>query len=283
VLFAAFLFSTGGAAIKATTLSAWQVAGLRSGIAAVAVLLMLKAARRWPDGPALAVGLGYAATLILFVQATKLTTAANAIFLQATAPLYVVLLSPWILREPVRRRDLAFLAILAPGVVLFFVGAETPQATAPAPLLGNILGAATGLTWACTICGLRLLERRAVSGGAGAASAIVAGNGIAFLAASPWAFPLHGVGARDGILLVYLGVVQIGVAYVCLAAGLRHVAALPAMLLLFVEPVFNPVWTFLVHGERIAAWSLLGGVLILGTTLAKNLLDLRPAAAGADN
>src|SRR5688500_15647594 len=103
VLAAALLFSTGGAAVKATTLTAWQVAGFRSGIAALAVFLLVPAARRGWTWHVVPVGVAYAATLVLFVTANKLTTAANAIFLQASAPLYMLAFGPLLLREPVRQ------------------------------------------------------------------------------------------------------------------------------------------------------------------------------------
>src|SRR5258706_12178150 len=105
ILAAAILFSTGGAAIKATQLTGWQVASFRSAVAAIAVLLMLREARRGFSRLAALVAAGYAATMVLFVLANKLTTAASTIFLQSTAPIYLVLLGPWILNEPVRRRD----------------------------------------------------------------------------------------------------------------------------------------------------------------------------------
>jgi drug/metabolite transporter, DME family len=274
---AAILFSTGGAVIKATALGGWQVACLRSGTAFVAVLVMLPAARRRPEPASFLVGLTYAATLVLFVLATKMTTAANAIFLQATAPVYVLLLSPRLLGETARRRDLLFLVLLGAGLALFFVGHEAPQATAPRPVAGNVLGALSGLTWALTLVGLRYMGRREAHGGPGAATAVVVGNLIACLACLPRALPIGNAGPRDVAAIAYLGVVQIGVAYVCLTIGLRHVGALPATLLLFIEPVLNPIWAFLAHGERIAPLALCGGAIILTATFLKNALDLRGA------
>ena len=97
---AAALFSTAGAAIKATALTGWQVAGLRGGIAAITLLILLPETRRHLSWRATAVGLAYAATVIPFVLANKLTTAANVTFIQATSPLYILLLGPWLLREP---------------------------------------------------------------------------------------------------------------------------------------------------------------------------------------
>src|SRR5580698_1434506 len=118
---AAVLFSTGGAAIKAISLSPWQIASFRSGIAALALLGLLPDARRnwrWRLFP---VATAYAATLVLFVVATKLTTSANAIFLQSTAPLYLLLIGPLLLKEPLSRSDLLFLLAVAAGMWLCFV------------------------------------------------------------------------------------------------------------------------------------------------------------------
>ncbi len=281
ILAAAVLFSTGGAAIKATTLEGWRVASFRSGVAAIAVFLMLPASRRRPTPRIAAVSLAYAATLILFVLATKTTTAANAIFLQSTAPIYVVLLGPWLLKEPVRRRDLIFLAILGAGMSLFFVAREAPQATAPAPLLGNVLALLSGLAWAFTLVGLRAVGRRESEGGPGGATAVLYGNIAACLLAFPAALPLGRATTGDLIVILYLGVVQIGVAYACLTAALRHVGALAATLLLFVEPALNPIGAYLAHGERVAPPALLGGVVILAATFVKTALDLRPLRTAA--
>ena len=125
VALAALLFSTGGTAIKLSLLSSWQIAGLRSGIAATVLAALIPAWRGF-DPRALLVGVAFAATMILFVTANTLTTAANAIFLQTTAPLYVLLLGPLLLREPLRRTDLPVMALLGAGAALFFVGVERP-------------------------------------------------------------------------------------------------------------------------------------------------------------
>lgn len=274
ILGAALLFSTGGAAIKATTLTGWQVACLRSAVAAVAVLILLPAARQgWGVLP-FVVGIGYAATMILFVLANKLTTSANTIFLQATAPIYLVLIGPWILKEPIRRRDVAFMAALGVGLALFFLGAETGSRTAPDPFTGNVLAAASGLCWAFAVSGLRVMGKRGGHAG-GSGAAVVAGNLIAFLVCLPMALPLAGIGARDAGVILFLGVFQIGLAYVLLTGGLRTVGALEASLLLLAEPVLNPLWAWLVHGERPRTWSLVGGSVIVAATVGKSLYDAR--------
>jgi drug/metabolite transporter (DMT)-like permease len=262
---AALLFSTGGAAFKATTLTAWQVASFRSGIAAVALAIALPEARRGWRLAIVPVAAAYAATLILFVLANRMTTAADAIFLQSTAPLYLLLLGPLVLDERIRGADVAFMAAVMAGIGLFFVGAEAASATAPDPRTGNWLALASGLTYALMLVGMRWLSRRGHGESALAASTL--GNLIAFAAVLPMALPVRGAGAADVAVLVYLGVFQIGLAYWCLTRGIRFVPGVEATTLLMVEPVMNPVWAWLVLSERPGAWALAGGAVIVAATL----------------
>ncbi len=287
IIAAALLFSTGGAAIKACTLSSWQVASFRSGIAAAVILLLVPAARRGWSWRTVLVGAIYSLPIILFVLANKLTTAANAIFLQSTAPLYILLLGPWLLREPIQRRDIPIMGLAAVGLTMFFVGIQSPQATAPDPLRGNILAVLAGVSWALTIVGLRWLGRaqnpnseirnptelpEAKSKSTDSTIAAVAvGNLIACGVALPWALPVTNSTPIDWLVIAFLGVFQIGMAYVFLSRGIGHVTALEASLLLMVEPVFNPIWALLIHGEEPGAWALAGGLLILGATVLKNV------------
>jgi drug/metabolite transporter (DMT)-like permease len=266
------LFSTGGAAVKATTLSNWQVAGFRSGIAALVLFVLMPAARgRW-TWPMLGLGSAYAATLILFVSATKLTTAANTIFLQSTSPLYVLLLSPWLLKEPIHRRDVVFMIILALGLGMFFIGVEQPGATAPNPARGNILAIWSGICWAMTLTGLRWLTRRDSQNAGVGATAVVVGNVMAFVVCLPLSLPVSSSTVTDWLIVVYLGIFQIGLAYVFLTSGIRHLAALEVSLLLLIEPVLNPIGAWIVHGETPGPWSLAGGIIILLATTLKTFV-----------
>lgn len=262
---AAVLFSTAGAAIKASALTSAQVASFRAGVAALAVLALVGAARRGFSGRAALVGVTYAATVVLFVLANRLTTAASTIFIQATSPLYIVLLQRWLLRERVERRDLAALVALAAGLALVLLDTPSSAPSAPDPRRGNVLAAVSAFTCAFMMIGLRWLSRSRPDAGAGAA-AVVLGNVFAFASVLPWAVPVHGARPLDWALLGYLGVFQIGVAYKLLLSALRHVPALEASLLLFVEPVLSPVWAWLFHDERPGPWTLAGGALILLTT-----------------
>lgn len=283
LLGAAALFSTGGAAVKATELTAWQVAGFRSGIAALAILLLVPASRRGWSWRVVLVGSAYAATMILFVTANKLTTAANTIFLQSSAPLYVLLLGPLLLRERIRRDDLLFMAVVGIGLALFFVGVETPIATAPDPVRGNSLALLSGASWALTLVGLRWLESRPGTGpedGSGLAT-VAAGNAIAFAVALPFVLPVGAAAPSDWLVVSYLGVFQIGLAYLLLTRGIRQVSALEASVLLLAEPALNPIWAWIVHGETPSSWSMAGGALILGATLVRTWLGVRPVRGRA--
>ncbi len=274
LLVTALLFSTGGAAVKACTLGPWQVAGFRSGIAALTVLALAPAARRGLNWRGLPAAVAYAATLVLFVTANKLTTAANAIFLQATAPLYVMALGPVLLHERIRRSDLALAAALGVGLTLFFAGGQSPLATAPDPARGNLLGLLSGVGWALTIVGLRWLGKSAEGG---AIATVAVGNVIACLISLPAALPVGNPRITDWLILLYLGVVQIGLAYICLTHAIGHVPAFEAAALLLLEPALNPVWAWLVHGERPAALALGGGALILSATLLHTWRENRKA------
>jgi len=276
---AAALFSTGGAAIKATSLTGWQVASFRSAVAAAALAAFLPGARRrWTWGT-VAVGAAYAATMVLFVLSNKMTTAANTIFLQSTAPLYLLLLGPWLLHEPIRRRDLALLVAMGTGLALVVAGKETRSATAPDPATGNALALASGVCWAFTMLGLRRLSRDVPPHAPSpAAAAMVAGNVIACAVTLPMALPALFT-PKDALLVGYLGLFQIGLAYACVGVGLRRVGALEAALLLLVEPVLNPLFAWLVHGERPGAFTLAGGAVILSATALEAVIPARDRAS----
>lgn len=263
---AAVLFSTGGAAIKAASLTGWQIASFRSAIAAVAVALLVPASRRgWTRRTGL-VSLAYAGTVILFVLANRMTTSANAIFLQSTAPLYLLLIAPFALHERIRGSDLLFAAAIAFGLSLFFFAREHTAATAPDPFTGNILATASGVAWAFAVAGMRWLGRGSKHGAAGRAM-VVAGNLLAFVVALPMALPVTHISFNDAAVLLYLGIFQIGLAYWCLTRGISHVPAFEAATLLLIEPALNPVWAWMVHGERPSGLALAGGGVILGATL----------------
>jgi drug/metabolite transporter (DMT)-like permease len=219
--------------------------------------------------------MAYASTVTLFVLANKLTTSANTIFLQSTAPLYILLLGPLLLHERIRARDLALMGVVGAGMALLFVGVDHPLATAPDPVRGNVLAALSGFTWSLTVIGLRWMGRQQHLGAGAAGQAVVAGNLIAFVVGLPLALPVLHSRAVDWAIVGGLGTIQIGVAYLFLASAMRRVPALEASVLLLLEPVLNPIWAWIVHGESPRGGSILGGAIILAATLAKAWRDRR--------
>ena len=269
LLGAAVLFSTGGAAIKSLDFTGWQIASLRSGIAALTLVLLVPEARRGWGWRAGLVGLAYAATGICVVLANRLTSSASAIFIQSASPLYVLLLAPLLLREPVSRRDVLFMVPVALGLTLFFVGVEPPVATAPDPLAGNLIAALSAVCFAFAVIGLRWLGRKEGEDGATPVTAAAMGSLIGCVVALPMALPLGSHAGADWAILVYLGVIQIGLAYLLMSRAMVRLTALEASVLLLLEPVLNPVWSWLVHGEVPRPLALAGGALVLGATIAR--------------
>src|SRR6266568_1332264 len=265
LVLAAACFSTAGAAIKGSGFDAWQIAAVRAFVAMLAILALIPEARhRWSWHVRL-VGLAYAAAGLLFVFANKLTTAANTVFLQATNPLFVVALAPWLLRERVRAVDLAFMGVLALGLAL--------------PFLGNVLAAGSALAWAFTVAGYRWLARRGGADHGPIAAAAACGNLIVFLVCLPGALPLTAGRATDWLIVIYLGVFQLGLAYVFLSRAITRVPALEASLFLLVEPVLSPVWAWLAHGETPGPLAVIGGAVILTSTALKAWTDTQVVAA----
>ncbi len=272
ILAAVLLFSTGGMAIKSCGLPDWQIAAFRCGIAAVVLVAVLPEARKRPGKGAWLVGVAYASTLTLYVLANKATTTTNAIFLQATAMIYIVLASPRLLGERVRRADLLLLVPMLAGLVLLLSGEVETTSVAADPLRGNLLGALAGLTWAATLLGLRYLSSRGAGGGT---DAVVAGNLLAFFGALPMAWPLAAGSVADWMWLGYLGIFQVALAYALLLAGIRRLPAFEAALWILVEPIFGPFWTWWLHGEAVGGRALLGAGLILAAMISKPWLDTR--------
>lgn len=269
VLAAALLFSTAGVVIKATSLTAWQISSLRSAVAALVLLLAFRQLPRL-TGPTLLVGTTIAVTFVTFIAANKLTTAAHAIFIQAAAPVYLVVLSPWLLRERAARRDVPFMATVLVGLTLLALSTTDASATASNPVLGNLLALLSGVTWALSLAGLRWLEQRDTTG-MPAVDATILANVIAAVACLPMAWPLDGIGPTDWLIVLYLGAFQLGLAYVLLVHGLRRLTAIETSLLLLLESALNPVWTWMGHGESPGTLGIVGGALILGATTMRSL------------
>jgi drug/metabolite transporter (DMT)-like permease len=269
VVVAAVLWSLGGLFIKLVPLDAMGVTVWRSSITLAFLWLVLRPSPSRLARASPSTAISYAAMILTFVAATKLTTAANAIFLQYTGPLYVVALSPLVLREPFARRDGVALAVALVGLGFFFSGKLERGHQ-----LGNLLGLVSGLFFAGTVMFLRRDRGR------DALASLLAGNALAALVALPFAWGRLALEPRGLAFAVVLGVVQMGVSYLLFVWALRRVSAVEASLLGMLEPVLNPLWAFLGVGERPAPLALVGGALVLVAVSARALAPgLRRAPA----
>jgi drug/metabolite transporter (DMT)-like permease len=264
---AALLWSTGGLAIKLVPLPAAGVVFWRSFLTAVFLILVLRpSAARWKRAsmPTVVV---YALMILSFVSATKMTTAANAIFLQYTGPLYVLLFAPLLLKEPFRKADAVAVIVALFGMSLFFVGRLDAGA-----LAGNLVGVLSGVFFGATVLFLRRGATR------DAIASVLAGNLLAALVALPFAWGRLGLDARGFALVLFLGVVQMGVSYILFVKGLTAVPAAEASLIGMLEPMFNPLWAFLGLGERPTPWALLGGAIVLLAVAGRTIQASRARA-----
>jgi DME family drug/metabolite transporter len=264
VVAAALLWSTGGLAIKLVPLPALGVAFWRSLVSAIFLVVVFRPARaRWRHA-SIATSLIYALMILSFVSATKMTTAANAIFLQYTGPLYVLAFAPFLLKERFRHVDAAAMAVALAGMSLFFVGRLDPGA-----LTGNLVAVVAGFFFGLVI----LLLRRDAAGDA--IPSVIAGNFLAAALAFPFARGHLALDGRGILLVLFLGIVQLGISYVLFVRGLTVVPAAEASLLGMLEPMFNPLWAFLGLGEKPSAWALLGGAIVLCAVAGRTVFGWR--------
>jgi drug/metabolite transporter (DMT)-like permease len=258
---AALLWSSGGLFIKIAPMPPLAVACGRSLIASLFYVVALRPRMREAR---LATALAYAGCVVTFVTATRLTTAANAIFLQYTGPAYVLLLSPFLLQEPFLRIDALCVALSLGGMALFFV-----DKLEPGQLAGNVIATASGVFFALTVLFIR---RDAKSGKGDAMPSMTLGNLIAAIGTAPFAGELLHLSGRGVLVLLYLGVMQLGVSYWLFARGMRRVPAAEASLISMLEPVCNPFWVLLGTGERPGPWSILGGAIVLGAVALRTIV-----------
>ena len=262
---AALLWSSGGIGIKAVADSAPKVTFYRSLFAVIALILFLRRLRWRPTFTFAAAVVSYAATLATFVIATKWTTAANAIFLQYAGVIWVLLLSPVVLHEPMRARDAIAIAVALGGMALFFVGRFEARGMA-----GNALALLSSVFFAFLILSLRREQQSAQE-------AVTWGNVACSAAMLPFVARDLALTPKSFAILAFLGVFQIGVAYVLFARGLAHVTATQASLTGMLEPVANPLWVFLFLGERPSAYAIAGGAVVLAA-IAWHTMMGEPAA-----
>src|SRR5436190_11644122 len=268
IVAAALLWSTGGIGIKAVSDSALKVTFYRSLFAAVALMLFLGRrvwGRRWASTPAfIASVISYGACLTFCVVATKWTTAANAIFLQYAGVIWVLLFSPIVVREPMRPRDVIAIVAAIAGMALFFVGRFETRGMA-----GNAMALISSVFFAALILSLRREQRAAQA-------AVTWGNLACAAAMLPFVGHDLALTPKSFAVLLFLGIFQIALAYYFFVKGLEHVTATQASLTGMLEPVSNPIWVFLLLGERPSLYAIGGAVVVL-TAIGWHTLAGEPA------
>jgi drug/metabolite transporter (DMT)-like permease len=280
----ALLWSTGGLLIKIVSWNPLAIAGVRSLIGGIVILIYLRRPRfNWSLAQVLG-AVSYAGCMILFVIANKLTTAANAIMLQYTAPLYAAVLGWLFLKEKATVIDWVTIVVVLGGMVLFFMDKLTLGG-----MEGNLLAVASGVCFAIAMVSFRAQKESS------SIESILLSHVLTVLVSLPFLF--QGTPAFGGRLastlspgaglalglggLAFLGVFQIGISSILLSFGVKHVSALQTLLTAVLEPIFNPLWVFLLLGERPGSWALGGGAVILVAVTVRSVLSLRSASRSA--
>ncbi len=277
---AVLLWSTGGLFIKLTTLDAYQVTFFRSLFAGITVLLLTRKSGLRINLFGLVVSCIYATLLFLFVWATKQTTAANAIFLQYTAPVYILILAPLVIGEKFHFRDLVTVIFCIGGMSLFFVGDLSIG-----DYQGNLAALGSGVFLGLYIMLLKhprasAIRRSAIANGTDSPPSrgaplnpvitVIYGNFLLAIVTLPsgiTAVPV--MNALDFSAVAFLGIFQIGISYILFIKGVTGgTRPLDASIIGFIEPLLNPVWVFLFIGESPSRWAILGGTIIIVTVVA---------------
>lgn len=261
----AFLWSIGGLFIKLVDWNPIAIAGARSGIGAVIMLLYLKKPlRSLKLGKIKLLGAcSYASLLILFVTANKLTTSANAILLQFTAPIWVALFSGWFLKEKPTKSDWITIIIVLFGMTLFFIGDLKSGNIA-----GNFVALLSGIAMAGVIIFLKLQDESSP------VEMTLIGNIFTFIIGLPFFFlSVPSLKSISGLLI--LGIFQLGIPYILYATAIKHVSAIEAILIPVIEPLLNPVWVFLFTKESPGIYTFIGGMIVIIAIITRGLYQQR--------
>ncbi len=258
----ALLWSLGGLLIKKVD---WQVnplavSGMRSAFALPVLLILLRRGNLTFSTTQIGGAVSYASTVLFFVVATKMTTAANAILLQYSAPVFVAIFGWMFLKERVTKFDWITIAVTLSGMSLFFLDELTDE-----NLAGNFYGILSGLSFACMFLFMRKQKHDAPVG------SIFLGNILAALVGLPFMFEAAPDPA-SWLCLATLGVFQLGLSYVLYSIAIKHVTALEAIMITAVEPILNPVWVTLFTKETPGRWAIFGGAAVVLSVIVRSII-----------
>ena len=260
----AVLWSTGGLLIKSVQWDPIAIAGMRSAIASLLLLALSGKPKFTWSRAQIGGAIAYMATVVLFVMATKMTSAANAILLQYTGPIYVALFGRWYLGERTTRLDWITIGVVLVGMGMFFMDSLSTEGMA-----GNLIAIASGVAFAWLALFLRKQKNERPE------DSILLGNWLAALVAIPFMMSSGMPSTESWIGMGLLGIVQLGFSYILYAKAIRHVSALEALLVPVIEPILNPVWVMLFIGETPQQWAIVGGAVVLTAITVRGILTLR--------
>ena len=258
----ALLWSLGGLLIKMVDCHPLAISGLRSAIATVFILLLIRKPHFTWSFPQIAGAISFSSTVIMFVLATKFTTAANAILLQYISQLLIIsVLGMWLLKEKTRPLDVIAIVFIFGGMVLFFM-----DNLSAGGLMGNIFGLIAGISFGFVFIFARMQKEESPL------EMILLGNILTAIIGVPFTF-VQPPDTSGWIGILLLGVVQLGIPYVLYSVAIKHITALEAVLTSTIEPILNPTWVFLVLGERPGLWAFIDGLIVIVTVIVRGILS----------
>ena len=261
LIIAALMWSLGGLFIKLVNLNPMVITGIRSLGAAVVLLIYIKKPKLYWNRYFFAGVLAYSMMVILYVISIRLTTAANAIFLEFTAPLYVVVFGYFLLNERINRFDIFAMVIIFLGMRLFFMDELSLYG-----FWGNILALLAGVCLALVTVLIRKEKESAFE-------IVFFGNALTTIICLP--FIIQGFTSTtqvDWFIIFGLGIFQLGIPYLLYTTALKYVSALDAILVGMLEPVFNPIWVYIFVGEAMGEWAFIGAALVIIGTLGRVII-----------
>ena len=269
LIIAALMWSVGGLFIKLVDLSPIAITGTRSIAAALVFLVYLKKPQLYLNRYFIIGVISYAAMMLLYVFSIKLTTAANAIFLEFTAPIYVVILGYYILNERITIFDILSMFVIFSGMTLFFIDELSFYG-----FWGNIMAAVAGVCLGVVTIMIRKEKESAFQ-------IVLMGNILTALVCIPFMFTgFQETASTDWFIIFVLGIVQLGIPYILYTKALRQVKALDAILVSMIEPILNPFWVYIFVGEKMGEWALVGGVLVLSGSIGRAIIKIKVRQIG---
>lgn len=263
LLISALLWSLGGVFIKLISWNAMAILGLRSLFTAFIFLLIIKRPNFKFTINNLLIILCYSLTMILFVISTKITTAANAILLQYTSPIYAAILGVWILKEKIQKLDYLFMILILLGMILFFI-----QSIERGNLLGNILAALSGVTYGA----MHVFMRRGKE--ESQLQCVFWGNILITVISIPFMININNT-FTNWVGILVLAVFQFSIPYILYCIAIKNVTALEAALIPIIEPILNPIWVLIFVGEKPGFYSILGGIIVILAVIVRTIYIIR--------